>query len=200
MLSVANLHPLLHVCEEAADARAARELYPWERPEVVVLDIVLPHGDGIELLREFARYETKCWYVVVSELCDAGMVQRAFDAGAQAYVSKRDEAAELLCALEAVITDGTYVSKIVSQNLRSDVSRRRLEPALKLLGNLSDREMHIFCRIGQEQGTTAIAQALGLSVKTVETHQARIKEKLHLSGSAQLHRVAENWMAAHLGG
>ena len=65
---------------------------------------------------------------------------------------------------------------------------------LKFLSNLSDREFHIFRRIGSGQGTTAIAHELGLSIKTIETHQSRIKEKLRLAGSVQLRNAAESWV------
>jgi len=194
MLSVINLHPLLRVCEEAGDSRAARELYSRERPNLVVLDIALPNVDGIELLRDFTRFEPNCRYVVVSQICDAGIVQRAFKAGAHAYVSKSDEAAELLCALEAVITNRTYLGKRISRAMQANVSQVSSSRIARLLGSLSDRELHIFHRIGSGQGTTIIAQELGLSVKTVETHKAHIKDKLHLVDAAQLRRAAESWV------
>jgi len=121
-------------------------------------------------------------------------VQRAFEAGARAYVSKSDEAAELLAALEAIITNRRFIGKLVSKALELNASHKPNDRALRLLRNLSDREMHIFRRIGKGEGTTAIARELGISVKTVETHNAHIKEKLRLSGSTQLHRTAENWL------
>jgi DNA-binding NarL/FixJ family response regulator len=70
IVSVVNLHPLLRVCKEAADARSARASHSTECPQIVVLDIVLPHGDGIELLREFASFKPRCRSVVVSAWCD----------------------------------------------------------------------------------------------------------------------------------
>lgn len=196
LLSVINLHPLLHVCEEAADARSARTLYTQERPNIVVLDIALPNGDGIELMREFTQFGRACQYVVVSEICEAGIVQRAFEAGAGAYVSKSDEAAELLAALEATITGRIFIGKVVSKALEFNASHKPNNRALKFLGNLSDREMHIFRRIGKGERTTAIAKELGISIKTVETHQAHIKRKLQLGSSLQLRRIAEGWFGS----
>lgn len=194
LISVANLHPLLHVCEEAGDARTARALFARERPHIVVLDVALPKGDGIELVREFARFEPACRHIVVSEICQAGIVRRAFDAGALAYLSKSDEPSELLAALEAVITQRKFIGKLVSQALEYDASHTPPDRVMKLLRNLSDREMHIFHRFGNGQGTTAIAKELGISVKTVETHQAHIRQKLQLTDSMQLRRAAENWI------
>jgi len=194
LLSVVNLHPLLQVCGEAGDARSARSLFLKECPRIVVLDIDLPKGDGIELVREFVQFESMCRYVVVSAISEPGIVQRAFDAGAQAYVSKNDEATELTVALETVITNGTFIGKLISQAIGFNITNTPPKRALKLLGNLSDREMHIFRRMGKGEGTTAISRELGISIKTVETHQAHIKKKLHLASSTQLHLAAESWV------
>ena len=193
ILSVVNLHPLLHVCEEAADARSARAAHAAEMPHFVVLDIQLPHGDGIELVKEFVHSQPKCRTLVVSELIDSETVQRAFRAGVQAYLSKKDEAAQLLCALLAVISGNTYISKIVSASLQADVRRTVPSQALKRIATLSDRELHIFRRVGRSQGASAIARELSVSVKTIETHLGRIKEKMHLKSSEELHRAAESW-------
>ncbi len=121
ILSVVNLHPELHVCEEAADALTACALFIRERPTMVVLDVSWPKGDGIELVRKFSRLRTGCSFVVVSDLRDSATVRRAFQAGAGAFVSKTDEAAELFCALEAVITGRTYLGKVVSSTFISKV-------------------------------------------------------------------------------
>ena len=193
ILSIVNLHPLLHVCEEAADARSARAAHVAERPHLVVLDIQLPHGDGIELVREFALSQPRSHTLVMSELTDSEIVRRAFRAGAQAYLSKKDEAAQLLCALIAVVSGNTYMSKIVSAALQADVRRTAPSRTLQLIGTLSDRELHIFRRIGKSQGASAIAKELSVSIKTIETHVGRIKEKLRLNSSEELHRAAERW-------
>ncbi|MEZ0254520.1 MAG: response regulator [Chthoniobacter sp.] len=198
VLSIANLHPLLHVCDEAADARAARELYSRENPAVVLLDVTLPHGDGIELVEEFSQLQPDCRFIVVSELCDHATIERAFHAGAHGYVSKKDQAAEVLCALEAVITGGTYMSKLVTECLRATMSRKLPNRALAYIRDLSNRELHIFRRIGKGQGTTAIARELGVSVKTIETHQGRMKAKLRLMTIAQLRIAAASWLAFSL--
>jgi DNA-binding NarL/FixJ family response regulator len=123
------------------------------------------------------------------------MVERAFQAGATAYISKIDEAIELSKALEAAIIGKTYLGKIVSDCLHTEVTSRLPNRTLKLLHSLSDREFHIFRRIGAKQGASAIAQELSISIKTLETHQRRIKEKLNLSSGIQLHHAAESWIA-----
>jgi len=194
--SVVNLHPFLHVCEEAADARSARAAHAAEVPHIVILDILLPHGDGIELVREFSSCRPKCRPIVVSDLVDSPTIRRAFQAGALAYISKKDEAAQILCALEAVLSGTTYTSKIVSETLQAEISRKTPGRIHKLINTLSNRELHVFRRLARNQGTTAIARELSVSVKTVETHLSRIKEKLHLESSVQLHHVAESWWAS----
>ncbi len=198
ILSVANLHPLLHVCEEAGDARTARVLYSQTKPHIVVLDISLPHGDGIELMREFSGINPGCRFVVVSGLCDCAVVQRAFRAGANGYVSKTDPAAEIFCALEAVLVGGDYMSKSISESLRLAIVRKPANRALTEVSRLSLRELHIFRRIAKGQTTLAIARELGVSVKTIQTHQGRIKTKLQLITMAQLRLVAATWLACSM--
>ena len=79
--------------------------------------------------------------------------------------------------------------------LVADLAARRAPRTLGNLCALSDRELLVFRRVGQKHGTTAIARELAVSVKTVETHQGRIKEKLGLTNSAELHQRAERWVA-----
>ena len=193
--ALVNLHPLLCVCGEAGDARTGRVACEQEMPDLIVLELELPGGDGIELLRDFARLHPPARAVVVSGREDALSVQRAFRAGARGYVTKHEQAAELLAALEQVFTGGIFASERVAHLLVADLAARRSPRGLGNLSALSDRELLIFRRFGQKHGTTAIARELAVSVKTVETHQGRIKEKLGLANSAELHRRAEQWVA-----
>jgi DNA-binding NarL/FixJ family response regulator len=191
-----NLHPLLRVCEEAGDVRAARAACAEEKPDLIVLELALAGGDGLELLRDFARLHPPARTVVVSARDDALSVQRAFRAGARGYVTKQEEATEVLAALEEVFTGGIFASARVANLLVADLAARRAPRALGNLSALSDRELLVFRRIGQKNGATAIARELAVSVKTVETHQGRIKEKLGLPTCAELRRRAERWVAS----
>lgn len=194
-----NLHPLMRVCAEAGEARMGRAACAQEKPDLIVLELALAGGDGLELLRDFARLHPPARAVVVSARDDALSVQRAFRAGARGYVTKQEEAAEVLAALEEVFTGGIFASERVSHLLVADLAARRAPRAHGNLSALSDRELLVFRRIGQKHGATAIAHELAVSVKTVETHQGRIKEKLGLPNCAELRRRAEQWVAGARG-
>lgn len=187
--AVIDMHPLLRICGEAADARAARQLCLEHQPDLIVLDLIIPNGDGIELLREFARLNPAARSIVISSCCDPLSVQRSFRAGAYGYVTKQEDPAEILAALEQVLSGEHFVSTRVAHLLVDHGT----DPTLQRVKTLSDRELHIFRRLGKKQGPTQIANELALSIKTIETHQRRIIEKLHFTGGQHLHRMAEAW-------
>ena len=133
--------------------------------------------------------------IVFSEEEDPSMVQRAFRAGARAYLSKRDEAAEVLAAIETVLKGKRYASRRVSGCLLDSLASGFSDEREGEVGMLSNRELHVFRLIGKKLGATAVAQELGVSVKTIETHQVRIKEKLQLRSCQELRRRAMEWTA-----
>jgi DNA-binding NarL/FixJ family response regulator len=104
-------------------------------------------------------------------------VLRAFKAGAQAYVIKTDPPREIFDAIDSVVIG----KKFLSLRFRQNPIFKVLFGAESMMGRLTDREAEILLMIGKGKTTASIAQELGLSVKTVETHQAHIKEKLGLS-------------------
>jgi DNA-binding NarL/FixJ family response regulator len=190
--SVIDLHPLLHVCGEACEARMARSLCSAKKPDLIVLALFPPNGDGIELLKEFATIHPPARAIVVIDSSEAVFVQRSFRAGARGCVTKHEEPTELLAGLEDVLSGKLFISSGVSQilaNCEHQSSSRNLH-------TLSDRELSVFRRLGSKQGPTEIARELGLSVKTVETHQRRIKEKLRLPNGVELNLAAERWLSA----
>ena len=199
LISLIHQHPMMLVCAEAGNAPAARQLCEREKPNIVVLDGPVQRGDEIELLHDFRKLHPPARTLILSDREDAFSVQRAFRAGARAYVSKQDEAAALLAALELVVGGGLFASPRVLHVLLEDLAHGGERWKERALGSLSDRELQVFRLLGRGLGATAIARELTLSVKTVETHQARMKQKLHLSSGADLRREAmgrtRQWLA-----
>ncbi len=192
LAALAGCHPLLEVCAEAGDAREARRICAEEKPDLAVLDLEVPHGDGVELLRDFRKLHEPLRSLVVSEREDALSVQRAFRAGARGFVTAREEPAEVLAALDAVLAGRLYASRRVSLLLLEQMAGGSVAHSVAAL---SDRELQVFRLLGRGLRPTAIARDLGVSVKTVETHQQRMKEKLRAANGAELHRQAEHWVA-----
>jgi len=193
LISVVNLNPMLSACGEAGDARTASALFSNQRPDCVIIDVIVPNGDGIELISHFKNLNPSLCAIVVTDLDDLSSIRRAFRAGASGYVTKHEGPIEIARALESAFQGQTFVSKAVSALLVADNGVNPSRKDFSLLESLSNREFHIFRRLGRKQGVTAMARELGVSVKTIETHQRRIKEKLLLRTSFELHILAQRW-------
>jgi DNA-binding NarL/FixJ family response regulator len=188
-----NNHPRMRVCAETGEARVARQLCAEQQPDLVVLDLVLHRGDGIELLQDFPRLCPAARSLVISEREDALSLQRTFRAGARGYLTKSDDAPEVLAALEHVLEGELFASRRISDLLLGHLSKGRIKTDERGMSTLSNRELQIFRLIGRGLGVTAVARELGVSVKTIETHQQRIKAKLSVATAAELSRRALRW-------
>jgi len=194
-----NSHPQLCVCAETGEANVARRLCAEQQPDLVTLNLVLMRGDGIELLRDFARLHPAAQMLVISEREDALSLQRAFRAGARGYLTKWDDAPEVFRALEQVQAGNLFASQRVAGLLLSHLASGEIKAGKGSLSTLSDREMQIFRLVGSGVRTSAVARELGLSVKTIETHRQRIKDKLHLQSGADLNQRASQWVLSESG-
>ena len=176
----------LRVCGEAATASEALYLQELHRPFLVVISSL--HGEDLTLIRDLHRGQTVPGILVVAHQANAQQVPRALRAGARGYVTLEDNQQELLRAIAAVRADSLYVSHRASEGLMT----RLAQPggSERELDSLSDREMEIFQLMSNGLGSKQIAGYLNISVKTVETHKQRMKDKLNLNTCAELNRHA----------
>jgi DNA-binding NarL/FixJ family response regulator len=197
MMYAVEHQPGLVVAGEAADLRTACQFLAEAKPDFVICNLHLP-GDGLELLHAGRPLHPEARWVMVCPPTDAQSLQRVRRAGAQGVVLEAEGAGELLRALREVMAGRPFLSEKVSWRLLAEDTRR---PARweALLAALSDREWQVFCRLGRGMGVTAMAAELGLSVKTIETHERRIQEKLGLPGTPPLRLAAAEWSAAQGG-
>ena len=121
-------------------------------------------------------------------------MQRAFMGGACGYVVTQDEISEVLHALERIVAGELYASATVARALLQMLARGLVETPRDPCARLSDRELQVFRLIGSGLGTSRVAKELQLSVKTIETHRQRIKQKLGLIKGMELTRQAAEWM------
>lgn len=170
-------------CIHAAAPAEAMQSIQDQAPDIAIVDVTLAGGaDGIALI-ETMKTELPDLVVVVLSMHDqATYILRALQAGARGYVRKTDPPRELLEA----IYEGTSGRTFLSTRLRRKPIFRVLFNPEPLLGRLTDREAEVLQSIGKGNSTASIAQILGLSVKTVESYQAHIKEKLKLSNAEEL--------------
>ncbi|MBV9731903.1 MAG: response regulator transcription factor [Verrucomicrobia bacterium] len=176
------------VCVHADTPEAALELIRESPPEIAIVDVSLAGANGIELVIRIEAQLPNLPIVVFSMHDEPSYVLRAFKAGAQAYVIKTDPPREIFDAIDNVVIG----KKFLSLRLRQNPIFKVLFSAESMMGQLTDREAEVLLMMGRGHATASIAQELGLSVKTVETHQAHIKDKLGLSNAREMTQFAIN--------
>ena len=172
----------------------AREMFVKHQPRLVALGLTLRRGSGIELIKDFRRLDAAARLLVVSAREDPLSIQRAFRAGTHGYLALEDDSSEVLQALERISEGHLYASASVTRRLLKSLATNEIEPARSEVKALSDRELQVFSLIGRGFGASRLATELHLSVKTIETYQAHIKEKLGLHSAAELSEKAAHWM------
>jgi DNA-binding NarL/FixJ family response regulator len=184
------------VCAQADSAATARQLFEQHQPELVVTGLTLRGGDGIGLIKDFRKLHPTSRTLVLSKRDDPLAIQRAFRAGARGYLMAGDETAEILKALDRILAGELYASASVGHRLLENLAGGQIRPNDdSKITSLSDRELQVFSLFGRGFGATRLAAELHLSVKTIETHQMRIKEKLGLQSAAELSKEASLWMS-----
>lgn len=192
-----NLQPNLSVCGEAADAASARKAVDDLRPDLILLDLSLRDIPGIDLIKELQARQPKIPILVLSMLDQDLYAERALRAGARGYLMKQEATEKVLVAIRRILQGEVYVDeKMVSKILHkvAGISTVGLPSPHELL---SDRELQVFQLIGRGHSTGRIAEELHLSVKTIETYRAHMKDKLKLKDAEELTQYAVGWMSSH---
>ena len=185
--------PDLQVCGEAGDTPEALRQVEATQPHVVIVDISLKSGHGIELIEQIkAKYDQI--KMLVSSIHDESLfAERALRAGAMGYINKQEATEKVIDAIRQVLRGEIYLSPRMSNRLLHTVvggDRLNEDP----IGGLSNRELEVFEMIGQGLTTKQIAGKLHLSPKTIETHREKIKMKLNLANSTELSHRAVQWV------
>lgn len=186
----------LVVCGEAADSKSALDAVRRLLPEVVLLDVCLPGINGIELTKLILAEQPKLLILVLSMHDDSLYALRALRAGAKGYLMKEQPMESIREALVKIMSGGIYISPQFSEKLVF----RAIEGSESDFGlpvdRLSDRELEVLHLFGNNRSTREIADALHLSIKTVETHRSHIKDKLGFKSATEMVRFAEEWVEA----
>jgi DNA-binding NarL/FixJ family response regulator len=182
------------VCGETDEAPLARELFLRHKPDLVLIGLRLTGADGIQLIKEFRSLNPAAAILALSEQADAFSAQRAFRAGARGCLSTED-APELLRALDEIFIGRPYVGASVLPLILSNFAGGAKSVGSSDINSLSNRELEIFSFIGRGLSVSELASELNVSVKTIETHQMRIKGKLALHSAAELRQKAREWLA-----
>lgn len=185
--------PDLCVCGEAGDAPEALTGIGATRPDIAVVDLSLRSSSGLELIKDVRSMDWGTPILVLSMHEEGIYAERVLRAGAFGYISKQESSHEVLRAIRRVIDRQVYVSGEMSGVMLRKMLGGGSDDGSPV-SRLGDRELEVFDLIGRGHGTRAISETLGLSVKTVESYRARIKEKLGLDDGVQLLRQAVIWV------
>ena len=179
----------LEVIGEAATGEAAVRLAVRRQPDVVLTDIGMPGMDGIEVARTLAEQAPEVRVLLLTVHEDAALLREALKAGAAGYVIKRAVESELINAIRAAAKGDLYVHPSLTRSLIEE--KEVPAPANNgALGRLTPRETEVLRLIAEGYTNTQIADLLFLSPRTIETHRANIRSKLHLDSRAELVRFA----------
>jgi DNA-binding NarL/FixJ family response regulator len=185
----------LDVCAEAETVREARAAIREHRPDAIIVDISLKQGDGLELVRDVRAQYPTLPILVLSMHDETIYAERMLSAGASGYIMKQAASEQFLVAVRRVLDGGIYVSETVSNTMIQRFTSGNPPVAANPIDRLSNREIQILHLIGKGLSTRETAEALDLSIKTVESHRQRIKKKLTLTTGTQLVQYAVNWFS-----
>jgi DNA-binding NarL/FixJ family response regulator len=182
----------LNVCGEAESVKDAAEQVRKTNPDVVVVDIALGDGSGLDLIKELHIAYPDLPILAVSMHDESIYAERALRAGAKGYIMKKAAMDSLLVAIRRVISGEIYLSEAMSARLL----KKLMNPGdinTSPIDSLTDREFQVFRLFAEGVGPSEIANRLQLSVKTIETHREHIKEKLGLKSGTELTRFSLQW-------
>ena len=183
----------MSVCGEAEDAQQALQIIRETSPSLAIVDITLKHSNGLELIKSIKAQNLELPVLVLSMHEESLYADRAIRAGASGYITKHQPAEEVLLAIRRVMAGNIYLSeKMTNGYLKSIATRTKIAP--QAVDTLTNRELEVLDLIGRGTAKRDIAKALQLGIPTVNTHCARIKEKLNLRSAAELQHFAFRWV------
>ena len=184
------------VCGEAGNVRDAIHAVRTQHPDIVMTDIALPGLDGVEFIKKILAEFPQLPILIMTVHEEAEYALRAFRAGARGYLKKKEAVEKTVEALRTVVAGNLYVSEDFRDKIVFKAILGEDTDSAAPMDKLSPREWDVIALIAEEKSTREIAEEMGLSVKTVETHRAHLKEKLGFKCCDDLSSFAKEWLAA----
>ncbi len=194
LISLINGEPDMEVCGQAEDASTALQEIIKLQPDLLTVDISLRGNSGLELIKNIKAFNPKIHILVLSMHHESIYALRVLKAGARAYVMKQDVTSKVIEAIRRIRNGQLYVSDDIATQMLNRLVGGETGDETSPVAMLSDRELEIVNLIGNGLLTREIAAKLHVSVKTVETHRAHIKEKLDLHNATQLVQFCVRWV------
>lgn len=194
-----NQQPDMIICGEAEDAPEALKAICQIHPDLVIVDISLKSQNGIELIKNIKAINPSTQILVLSMHDESIYALRVLKAGAKAYVMKQEVVEKVMEAIRRIRAGKVFVSERVAAQMLSQVVDGNDPSRSSPVDSLSDRELEIVTMIGNGTPTREIAKRLSISIKTVESHRAHIKDKLSLTNATQLVQWCVRWVEENKG-
>ena len=180
------------VCAEAKTGKEAVTLAEQLKPQIVVMDISMPDLNGLEAARRIHKALPKTGILILTMHFSDQLVREVVDAGARGYILKSDADRDLVAAVDCIANRRTFFTSRASEMLLGDFSRQPAgtPPQLSPRNRLTAREREIVQLLAEGKSSKEVAVALGISVKTAETHRANVMRKLEIHSVSELVRYA----------
>lgn len=183
----------LTVCADVGSVAEALSAVTQYQPDLAVIDINLPDGHGLELIKEIHALDPALFLLAFSMHDEQLYGERVLRAGAQGYLMKSRPPEEIIIAIRRVLSGKLAVSEELADKILSE-STRQIRTPTSATQELSDRELEVFELIGEGHSTKEIARRLQRGIKTIDTYRLRIKEKLHITSASELIARAARWV------
>jgi len=184
----------LVVCGQAEDAHQAMTAIRTLNPDMVIVDIALKETSGMELIKDIRTQYHNLPVLTLSMHDESLYAERALRAGAKGYIMKQEATEKVIAAIRKVLSGQVYVSDEMAARMVHKLVSGGADVGVSAIDRLSDRELEVFDLIGHGRGTREISERLHLSIKTIETYRAHIKEKLNIASATELLQYAIRWV------
>jgi DNA-binding NarL/FixJ family response regulator len=184
----------LVVCGQAEDAHQAMKAVKELKPDMAIVDISLKETSGMELIKDLNAQYPDLPVLALSMHDESLYAERALRAGARGYIMKIEATEKVIMAIHKILSGEIYISDKMAAKMMHKLVGGGNKIEVSPLDSLSDRELEVFQLIGKGFGTRQISERLYLSIKTIETYRAHIKEKLNLAGAAEMLQYAIQWV------
>jgi DNA-binding NarL/FixJ family response regulator len=185
-----DAEPDFSVIGEAADGLEAKQLVERLRPNVLIVDLMMPGINGLEVVRQVSRQYPQTRVIILSMHSDEAYVLEALRSGAAAYVLKESRAGDIIQAVREVVAGRRYLTPPLSERAIESYIRQSNETSLDSYETLTSREREVLQLVAQSYSATEIAARLSISPRTADTHRTNLMRKLGLHSQTDLIRYA----------
>jgi DNA-binding NarL/FixJ family response regulator len=185
----------MEICGEAENAQPALQIIRETLPNLAIVDITLKTSSGLELVKNIRTLSIGVPVLVLSMHDESLYAERALRAGAMGYITKSEEAAQVLLAVRSVLAGKIYLSQEMTSTFLKGLTTSGVRVSPHSVDRLTDRELQVLDLIGRGRTSREIGEVLKLGITTVDTYRARIKRKMNFRNAMELQFFAIRWLS-----